>query len=123
MPRGVRITLDDQALNNSGGAGTITCSYSIESDGDIVGDPAGDLGDWIIPRALAGANYEVRATLNSGSLFAGTTGSWLGLGTTRTWTVQRTTPGTQDANLTIEIRPVSGSVLDSALVTLSTERT
>jgi hypothetical protein len=78
--------------------------------------------DWIRPTSAAPGSYEVRATLNSGTLTSGTTGSWLALSTTREWTVERTLNGISSANLTIEIRRGT-TVLDSATVTLTAERT
>lgn len=81
-----------------------------------------DYGTW---RVLGtSSDYEVRATLNSGTLTSGTTGSWLSLGTTRAWTVEVTTNGNalQTANLTIEIRRTSNSeVVATAGVAFSAE--
>jgi len=78
-----------------------------------------DVEDWITPTSAASGAYEVKATLNSGALTTGTTGSWLALSSTREWTVE-TSIGVVDANLTIEIRRGS-TVLDSATVTLSAQ--
>lgn len=65
-----------------------------------------DLGDWCLPGADASL-YECFATLNSGVLTSGTTGSWLALTSTRSWTCQVAPgPGTQDADLTVKIRAV-----------------
>lgn len=75
-------------------------------------------GEWLVSGSASG--YDVRATLNSGSLDTGTTGSWLNLGTSRAWTVVVTEVGSQSANLTIEIRPAGGgATLASATVTLN----
>ena len=76
----------------------------------------------IAPWLLRGSNsdFEVRATLNSGSLSTGTTGSWLALTSTATWTVAQTVVGVKAANLTIEIRDATSLVvLASATVILS----
>lgn len=89
-------------------------SYSLESDGDIVvhsSTPA-DVGDWVTPKAFAPGAYECRATLNSGTLSSGTTGSWLALTSTRTWTCANTA----SANLTIEIRDASTTVVATGTV-------
>lgn len=67
------------------------------------------------------ANYEIFATLNSGTLNLGTTGSWLNLGTTRTWRVQRSTVGSAVANITLQIRPVGGSVVATATIALEVD--
>jgi hypothetical protein len=68
-----------------------------------------------------GGSYEVRATLNSGSLAGGSsaTGSWLALSSARSWTVTQVALGNQSANLTIEIRPNAGAVADSCTINLS----
>ena len=89
-------------------------SYGLESGGDIrVNSSApSDVGDWISPKAFAPGAYECRATLNSGTLSSGTTGSWLALTSTRTWTCANTA----SANLTIEIRNGSGTTVASGTV-------
>lgn len=69
-----------------------------------------NIGDWVLPNGSA-ALYEVRATLNSGTLTSGTTGTWLSLGTTRTWTVERSAVGSSSASLTIEVRLIGGSTV------------
>lgn len=74
-------------------------------------------GEWL----LVGANsaFEARATLVSGTLTAGTTGSWLALSTRREWTVAKTTLGSKACTFTVEIRRVSDSVVvDSATIIL-----
>ena len=79
------------------------------------------IGDWVTPTGNANL-YEVRATLNFGAVSSGTTGSWLALTSTRTWTVTRSVIGTANANLTIEVRRASDSVVvGSALVYLTAE--
>ena len=71
-----------------------------------------DAGDWVSPKAFAPGAYECRATLNSGTLLTGTTGSWLALTSTRTWTCANTA----SANLTIEIRDASTTVVATGTV-------
>lgn len=107
-----------------------SASFSLENDGDVAritvttgGGGTVDVGDWITPRSAAGAAYEARATVNSGSLSSGTTGSWLALSSTRTWTLNQTSVGTTTCELTVEIRRAStGEVLDSTIVTLEAEK-
>lgn len=70
----------------------------------------------------ASADYDIFATLNSGALTEGTTGSWLNLGTTRAWAVTRTSNlnGQDDAVITLQIRNASTlAVLETATITLS----
>lgn len=61
---------------------------------------------WLM--AGAASDYEVRATLTSGSI-TGTFGSWLGLGTTRTWSKSG---AASTASMDVEIRlAASGAVV------------
>lgn len=81
------------------------------------------LETWLLSGAAG--DYDVRATLTAGALSSGTTGTWLDMGTSREWYCQDSivdgTPVT--ATLTIEIRDgTSLVVLDSATITLSSER-
>ena len=124
---GDRISLSGVAVS-SVGSGSQTATYTLESDGDVVTatTPGGsiDAGDWIDPKANAPSDYEVRATLNSGTLTSGTTGSWLALTSNRSWTLTQVTVGVAtQVDLTIEIRKGSGATLASATVTLDAERT
>jgi|LakMenE18May11ns_1017448.scaffolds.fasta_scaffold9097426_1 hypothetical protein len=66
-------------------------------------------GTWIVPTSAAGNAYEIRMTVNSGTTPSGSaTGSWLGLGTTRTWTITKSGLGpSTTSNVTIEIRNAS----------------
>jgi hypothetical protein len=105
--------------------GDSEASFTIENDGDVTSYTTGlgtiDIGDWIAPKDAAGANYEVFVTVNSGSLSGGTTGSWLSLGTTRTWTAAVSSGGgTVGANITVEIRRATGgAALASSTFNLS----
>lgn len=104
-----------------------TARYTLESDGDIITATtslgAVDAGDWITPKSAAPSDYQVRATLVSGTLTSGTTGTWLELTTNATWTRNAATANTyNECVLTIEIRKGTGSVLTSATITLQAER-
>lgn len=80
--------------------------------------------DWLIMGSAG--DYDARATLNSGSVAGGTTGSWLDLGSGAEWQVTDLIPDglPQSADLTIEIRHSgSGSILASANVQISADRT
>lgn len=65
------------------------------------------------------ANYEMLATLNSGSVTSGTTGSNVALTTSPAWVRTRTSdvPGSDSANITFAIYPV-GALSPSASKTL-----
>lgn len=72
------------------------------------------LGNWVTPTGSAGAAYEARATVTSGALTSGTTGSWLALSTTREWECYATYTGgvvVETATITVEIRRASDSVV------------
>lgn len=77
------------------------------------GNISGFSGNWIAPTSAAGNDYEIRMTVNSGTTPSGSaTGSWLGLGTSRIWTLSQSGVGSLTANVTVEIRRASsGSVL------------
>ena len=76
-------------------------------------------GNWVVPNGSASL-YEVRATVTSGAVTSGTTGSWLSLGTTREWTLTRDTVGNSAVSLTIDIRLIGGpgTILATASVNL-----
>lgn len=120
---GPKVRIEDFVASKNGTISQ-TASYSLENDGDIVTiTDAGtvDEGNWVNPKAAAGSAYEVRATVNLGSVTGGSsaTGSWLSLGTTRTWFCTQTGTGTATATLTIEIRlAASGAVLSTAEITI-----
>lgn len=94
-------------------------AYELQSDGDISkeeGAATTDTGDWINPKVNM-ASYEVFATLNSGSLTSGTTGAWLALSTTRTWTLDQTIIGSGAAQITLQIRRIGDTpILASAVI-------
>jgi hypothetical protein len=70
----------------------------------------------------AAADYEVRATLLSGSVSIGATGVWLPLSSTRRWTLTRSNVGSSVAELAIEVRSIAtGLVVATASVTLEAE--
>jgi hypothetical protein len=91
--------------------------YAVASSGTSQIDTA---TDWVRPTSVASGSFEVRATLNSGSV-TGTVGSWESLSTDRTWSVAAAAPGTQAANVTIEIRYGSGPVLASGTYDISAQ--
>lgn len=97
---------------------TALASFSIESDGDYAENGA-DAGDWVLPKGAAGASYEARATVISGTLTSGTSGSWLALSSTRTWTRDRSGVGERVCVIDVEVRHAStGVVFDIVRITL-----
>jgi hypothetical protein len=122
---GARISLagsGDSATVSSPASATV--GYRLTSGGDEQQTSNGgayvDVGDWVIPKIAAGADYEVRATATSGTPSTGTTDSWLALSATQTWTVTRSSLGTKSCTLTIEVRNASTlDVLASTSITLT----
>lgn len=94
-----------------------TATYSLSSTGAITSDTG---GVWLTPASLSG-NYDVRATVQSGSLSTGTVGSFENLGTTRTWTLSRNTVGGSGAVVLFEIcaTGTTSPVLDQVTVTFT----
>lgn len=95
-----------------------------ETDGDTTAlRNAGNINltDWLNPKTAAPGDYQIRATLNSGSLEAtlsNSTGVWLALTSTRRWQCQVTGTGIQTADLTIDFRLGTGAILKSVNVDL-----
>lgn len=102
-------------------------ALGLASDGHIYGYTGlstNDKGVWL--KRGAAADYDVRATLNSGTLGSGSsaTGSWISCASGAVWNVQDVSPVglARTAQLTVEIRLVaSGAVLDTAIWDLSAE--
>lgn len=106
---------------------TATALFRLANDGSIFeninGSGFAGLGDWVTPtNSVAAALFEARATVTSGTLTSGTAGSWLALSSTRDWSRNRTSVGTDICVFTLEIRRVgSATVADSATITLEAE--
>jgi hypothetical protein len=122
------VTLSGEAVADSQPApGTAAAGITIDADGKVyattsVGTSQIDTSaDWVRPLTAASAAFEVRATLNSGTLAAGTVDTWLTLGSDRTWSVQALVLGSQSANLTLAIRYAGGPIRASSTYTLSAE--
>lgn len=83
-----------------------------------------DVGYWISPASAAGSGYSVKVTPTLGSI-NGTSNTWLTLGTTREWYLQRESYdlGTSTCEVTVELRKGSGSTLVSKSITITAEVT
>lgn len=87
-----------------------TASYQLRSDG-FQGRKGVSIGTpWITPQINMSA-YECLATVDSGTLTSGTTGSWLNLGTTRSWSKTQSGDGISSVTVTVQIRRVSDGVV------------
>lgn len=80
--------------------------------------------DWCDPTGgTPGDDFEIRCTVDSGSTPTGSsTGSWLSLASTCSWSLSQTSVGSKTASLTIEIRDVATETLqDSQTYAISAE--
>lgn len=121
---GAKITLTDQTYTNATGGGLpATVGFTLSADGHAYDQSLVLLEEWCSPTALAG-DYEVFATLTSGALSTGTTGSWLALTADRTWTKTVASPSTGTAAFTVEIRRIgTTTVLDTATINITADAT
>lgn len=122
----IRVEIANAAVYALETGSMATAAYRLTALGsvdELVNMLPNSLSRWFSPPyPAAGAFYEARATMVSGALSGGTTGSWLGLGSDREWTVQRNSAGTSVAQFTLEIRHAgSGVVLDTATIDLEAE--
>lgn len=122
-----RVSLSNQIVSaDNVDPGDAIAAYSLDADGDVTTGINGvltDVGDWLAPKILM-SSYECFATVNSGAVSGGTTGSWIGLEIDRLWTRTQTTVGVSGVNLTIQIRKkLTTLVLASCTVQLNAEVT
>lgn len=124
---GVTVRITNQSIIDTGGYPclaryTLNASGAAERQTNTSGVSEIASNQWIVPRSAAGANYEARATVTSGTLTSGTTGTWLPLSTSRSWDVQTGAPGSIEATITVEIRfAPTAEVLTSASIYLYAE--
>jgi hypothetical protein len=122
----VVVAITNQTVSTLESGSAAYARYQLDSDGKVykftgttAGTPTTFIEDWVDPNSEA-SNYECFATLNSGSLQTGTTGSWLALTSDRMWGVADTGSGSQSAFLTIQIRETgTTTTLTSASISLS----
>ena len=108
MPKGPPGVLP-ASLSTSGNPTSASDQFDtggVRTFGDTVG--GADAENWVTPAAAAvAANYEIKVDVTSGSFSTGTTGSWLAMTSTRTWT--KTGAGT--VNYNISFRQTNGPTL------------
>lgn len=102
-----------------------SAGYQLTSSGAInsvtVSGGTVQIGTWITPTSAAGADYDVYV---SGAVTTGTVDTWLSLGSTRTWSIEATSVGISAVDITVQIRRTpSGSVIDTATISLEAEKT
>jgi hypothetical protein len=107
---------------SSGGA---SAGYRVNPNGfdyQSVNGTFTSLSQWVTPTS-AGGNYEILATIVSGSVSSGTIGSWVATSGTPLWVRSQPTVGTSIVELSMQVRATgTGTVLDTWSVTLEAER-
>lgn len=81
--------------------------FTLRSDGvaEYYASPSGTgtiSGQWVLPADMA-PFYECRATVTSGSLDSGTTGSWLALTSNRSWSITQSGFGSRSCIFTLDV--------------------
>lgn len=123
---GAKVSLGDRSVYASGFAPTATTGGYYLTSGGLVQVDQGlgvtTVDNWVVPGS-AGPQYEVFATLTSGTVTTGTTGSWLALSSTRSWTKTRSgTAGISQVFLAMQIRRVgTATVLATANIDITAE--
>lgn len=119
-----RVALTDLSVTANRVGGVATAAYKLGADGRITtrrnAAAAVDQGAWVSPSATTlAALYETQATVLTGAVTSGTTGSWLALNADREWVVEASAYGLEYASLLIEVRLASsGAVVTSATIQL-----
>lgn len=103
-----------------------SATYTIKSNGTVEASTltGGIIGtyQWVTPTTNS-TSYQVFATLASGSISSGFTGSWLNTTVDNTWDILQPLNGSTTGTLNFQVRKAGNStVLDTWSVTLSTER-
>ena len=120
------VTLINVTVDSQNGGGNASASWRIDSDGYMYEGYNGTYfatNQWT---ADAVANYEVRATVDTGSTPTGSaTATWLACSSDRDWTVTDTTFDelVKSSNLTIEVRDAAtATVRATCYIDLYAER-
>lgn len=111
--------VSDSCTSIASSPSNATASVLISSGGVESGTDGGPY-TWL--KAGSASNYEIFATLNSGTGFTGDAfGSWLNLGTGRSWSLTESGIGTKLGSIGLQLRPVGGSVISTATITFHAE--
>ena len=116
------VALFDQYISDSVSVGTASAGIQLTNAGAtnaLTSIGSYGLEAWLTP-GIGMSSYEVLATLLSGTLTSGTTGSWLSLGTTRAWQLDNAAAITVEyTSINLAIRLIGTEViLASGNVTL-----
>lgn len=125
-PLAALVSITDQTINQVAPTAT-EAAYILNSTGIVqqkLGAVTSTIETWLLSGAASA--YEARATLLVGDAPTGSAlGTWLSLGTTRTWSLSDAVVDVTAlrAELTVEIRLASsGVVQDTAYIILESER-
>jgi hypothetical protein len=122
---GATVTIVNRTITYVQFGASATASVTFKNDGttsSVFSSGTGYSTDWIDPTSAAPDDYQIRATISSGTMTSGTFGSWLALTSNRTWSKTQFSVGSSSAQVLFEIRKGSGSVLDSGTITFYVER-
>lgn len=112
------VDFDDSDIETS--PGPAASGITVSADGSIYTvspPPSGPIQDWLLQGSAS--DYDVKMVPIFGTFTSGSTGLWQNLGTTRTWTLHRTTPGESELQAIMYIKLSSGSTpIASATITL-----
>lgn len=112
------VALAAKTIDDTQSSGTANAAISFGNTGSN-----GYAGEWLNPNPQPTTfcdNYEILATVVSGTLSSGTAGSWLNLGTARGWSRTRSSSGTSACTVNFKIRKVgTGTNLVDVNITLS----
>ena len=105
-------------------AGAAAAYVTYEPDGDVItitnSNGVVDVGDWIVPKAIAPGAYTIRAEVLSGTLSASSsaTNADLALTSARSWGVEHVGPGSATATIRVTIK-LGGATLAIRDITLT----
>lgn len=115
--------VDASVFASSGGGAS--AGYRVGSNGfayEFINGTSTALYQWVTPTSAVG-DYEVFATLVSGVLSTGTTGSWVPASDNEIWVKTQAIFGTGIVELSMQVRKIgTATILDTWSVTLEAER-
>ena len=122
---GATVNFNDASVT-AAGVPSQSAGYRINTNGfvyQVVNGTDTSLGQWVTPSS-AGGNYEVYASLVSGTLSSGTTGSWVATSGSPLWTRVAAISGTLNiVELVMDVRATgTGTILDTWSIQLEAER-
>jgi len=138
LPRSFNVNLTNRTVSRTSiDPQDAIAGFQLDTDGTI-DSKSGDIAagpayttivgvEWLSSNGTNEANveadrYECFATITSGTLTTGTTGSWLALSSARSWEKEQTVIGSSTVVFTLDIRLIgTTTVLATASITLTAE--